>query len=103
MYSITETGIRIKTLRKARKYTQAELSEIIGCSESNLQKIERGKSSGSLELLCVISEFFNVSLDYLINGVVWDSNDKVELKRIFNGISAEQVELGYKLLMALLE
>jgi transcriptional regulator with XRE-family HTH domain len=62
-------GNRIKDLRKQKKLNQTELGEIIGVSLNTLYSIETGKSDISSEALLKLSDFFEVSTDYLLKGI----------------------------------
>lgn len=43
-----EFGVLIKSIRKGKKISQMELSNITGISQSNISKIEAGKYNSSL-------------------------------------------------------
>ena len=64
-------GERLRRLRKSRDITQSDLAEYIGVVPSAVGKYERlGDSYPSVEALIKISEYFDVSIDYLLKGVV---------------------------------
>lgn len=54
-------------LRKYNKLTQEELAEKIGVSRQAIAKWESGDTLPDLERSCQIANFFNVSLDELVN------------------------------------
>ncbi|MBH7795668.1 helix-turn-helix domain-containing protein [Clostridioides difficile] len=58
--------IRLKELRKKKELTQAELSKLLNCSLSKIAMLETSKREPVKEDLLRISEFFNVSVDYLL-------------------------------------
>lgn len=62
-------SLRIKDLRKDKKLTQKEFSDIIGVDNSQLSKIERGQLHPTIEQIMEISSNFNISTDYLIKGI----------------------------------
>ena len=62
-------GKRIKALRDQKGLTQEQLAEALHISDVHLRRLEAGRSTGSVELVVEISEFFDVSLDYLLLGV----------------------------------
>jgi len=63
-------GERLRRLRKGLDITQGELATQIGVVPSAVSKIERlADAYPSVEVLLKISEFFNVSTDYLLKGV----------------------------------
>ena len=51
-------------LRKARKWTQAELAEKINYSDKSVSKWERGEALPDLKVLKQMADLFEVSLDY---------------------------------------
>lgn len=63
-------GQRLKRLRKDRDVTQAMLAQHIGVVPSAIGKYECIPDSyPSVEALVKISEFFDVSIDYLLKGI----------------------------------
>ena len=61
-------------LRKENHLTQKELSEKLNYSDKVISKWERGESTPNIEALQALSDFYNVSIDQLING----NNEKNE-------------------------
>ncbi|MCU5656434.1 helix-turn-helix transcriptional regulator [Bacillus mycoides] len=59
-------SIRVKTLRKERKWSQRELGEKVDVSESFISKVESGKKQPSREVTAKIAEVLNVTTDYLL-------------------------------------
>ncbi|MED1303679.1 transcriptional regulator [[Bacillus thuringiensis] serovar konkukian] len=59
-------SIRIKELRKERKWSQKELGEKVEVSESFVSKVESGKKQPSREVTTKIAEVLNVTTDYLL-------------------------------------
>ena len=59
-------GKRIRTLRKAKKWTQACLAEKAGIEPSNLSHIERAATKLSLPTLVRIANALEVTLDELV-------------------------------------
>ena len=57
---------RIKELRLEKELKQVELAQIIGMSQSSLSGYESGKIEPDQETLIRLSEFFDVSIDYLL-------------------------------------
>lgn len=76
---------KIYTLRRKNGLSQEQLAEIIGVSRQAISKWEGGLSVPDSEKLIAISEYFNVTLDYLLKE---DANyvQKTEQK-IVNGQS----------------
>ncbi len=79
-------GGRIKQLRQSKSITQKELSEMLYKSESTVRMWELGKSEPDLEMLKKIANFFNVSVDYLLNdGLVTKRGVKIP---VFGNVAA---------------
>lgn len=62
-------GSRIKNLRKNKNLSQTELARLMGLTSGAMSAIEVGKNNPTAELLINLSDFFNVSTDYLLKGV----------------------------------
>ena len=58
----------LKTIRKERKLNQLKVALDLNISREALSHYENGKREPSLAMLNKLSEYFNVSIDYLING-----------------------------------
>ena len=57
---------RLKQLRTENHLTQAQLAEILGIAKTTLAAYEQGKSEPNIELLIRMSNYFCVTVDYLI-------------------------------------
>lgn len=69
MYTLQEQiGMRLSELRKAHHMTQEQFAEALDISVKHCSHVERGVSCLSLEKLIEVSELYNISLDYIING-----------------------------------
>lgn len=60
-------GESIRRLRKESGYTQEQLAEALGVSVSAVHKWESGKATPELEMLVDIAEFFETSVDAMLN------------------------------------
>lgn len=58
--------IRIKELRLEKKMTQAELAKILGVNQTAVGKYERGDLQPNNNILCMLADIFDVSVDYLL-------------------------------------
>jgi transcriptional regulator with XRE-family HTH domain len=54
-------GRKVRALRKARSWSQAELAEQLGLTQVHLSRIENGQSSLSAEQFILVLKLFNVS------------------------------------------
>lgn len=69
-YDMIRSGVCIQQLRIRQRYTQEEFAKMLSIDRSYLSRIESGKKGCSVDLLVQLSEFFNVSIDYLVTGEV---------------------------------
>lgn len=60
--------IGLKKLRKQRKYSQLKVAMDLDISREALSYYENGKRNPDLQMLRRLSEYFNVSIDFIING-----------------------------------
>ena len=58
----------LRELRKKKGYSQLKVAMDLNISREALSYYENGKRSPDLEMLVKMSEYFNVSIDYLITG-----------------------------------
>lgn len=63
-------GRRLKETRKEHGFTQEQLAEILHIGAAHLGNIELGKRGISIDLLMDISEVLNVSIDFLLCGMI---------------------------------
>ncbi|MFL8675858.1 helix-turn-helix domain-containing protein [Clostridioides sp. GD02404] len=87
-------GKVIQTLRKERNLTQEQLAKFIGVSTPAVSKWESGNSYPDIELLPLLADFFNVSIDKLMNYKIDLSEEEVmkiyqELEAVFAGIEID--------------
>lgn len=55
-------------IRKKKKYNQLKVAMDLNISRESLSYYENGKRSPDIDMLRRLSAYFNVSIDYLING-----------------------------------
>ena len=60
--------IGLKLIRKARGLNQLKVALDLNISREALSHYENGKRSPDVQMLRRLSEYFNVSIDFLING-----------------------------------
>ena len=65
-----ELGKRIKENRELKSMSQDDLANYLKVSRQSVSKWESGKNYPSLDILVVMSDYFNVSLDDFIKGDV---------------------------------
>lgn len=58
----------LKIIRKQRNLNQQKVAMDLNISREALSQYENGKREPSLQMLRKLSAYYNVSIDYLING-----------------------------------
>lgn len=66
---------RIKQLRKKKGISQSELAEVIGVKNNTVSTWERGTRKPDFEALNLLSDYFEVSFEYILG-----SSDKEETR-----------------------
>lgn len=57
---------RLKEIRIGKGLTQRQVAESIGITEQSFQRYERGTVKPGLDILVALSNFFDVTIDYLV-------------------------------------
>lgn len=60
--------VGLKIIRKQKKYSQLKVAMDLSVSREALSHYENGKRSPDLQMLRLLSEYFNISIDFLVNG-----------------------------------
>lgn len=68
----------IKELRKSKNLTQMELAKIIGIDQTAVSKWELNKALPDMGTAIKLSEYFDVSLDYLLGKSIFFYPDSVK-------------------------
>ena len=84
-------GIRLKSLRIEKGYTQKQLADRVGLAISAISSYESGNRYPTYEVMVKFSKIFHVSTDYLL-GV--DNSVKIDL----SGLDSESMEIIYRLI-----
>ena len=80
-------GKNLKELRMKNGYTQEQVSDYLGITQSNLSKIENGERNFNMTLLDKLCLLYNCSAEYLLgetdsyekSGIAFRSDEKVDL------------------------
>jgi transcriptional regulator with XRE-family HTH domain len=56
---------RLSALRKCKGINQSQLAESAGVTFHQVSKMEKAQRAASIEVLCALADYFDVSLDYL--------------------------------------
>ncbi len=58
---------RIRDLREDRDLNQTEVAKILGMSQTGYSKYETGENDIPTDILIKLADFYDVSVDYLLN------------------------------------
>ena len=87
-------GLRIRTLRKARKMTQQQLADVTQVSRIYIQALESNRRSPSMKLLHRLSEQLGVETSALLEEFPRDTGGRLQLEELFAG--PEPMEIWYR-------
>ena len=62
----------LKEIRRSKRLNQLKVATDLNISRESISYYENGKREPSLDLLVKMSEYFNVSINYLITGKEFD-------------------------------
>ena len=87
---------RIQNLRKTKGISQEELADNIGVSRQAVSKWESEQSTPDVEKIILLSEYFEVTTDYLLKGVepVGEKEKKSDITFICNTVATALNLLG---------
>ena len=102
-------GERLYELRKNKNISQEELAELLDVSRQSISKWENDKAYPEMTRLLFMSEYFDVSLDYLMRGADSDesNNDLTvgykaqNMLRVWNNFISNLSDKQRKLMMLL--
>lgn len=60
-----EVSDRLRLLRESLKLPQTKIAEMVGTTQSSINRYENGQSSPPLKLLLWYADYFDVSMDYI--------------------------------------
>ena len=77
-------GPRLKEMRRSMKLPQWKMAEILGVSQSSIDRYERNTARPTIENFLVYADYFDVSLDYIFGrcdepqGKLYEHRPRVE-------------------------
>ena len=84
---------RLVSLRKEKKLTQYDLAELLGFSRGQIGNYEQGTREPDQNTLLKISDFFNVSVDYLLGKT--DVKNYLEDPNVTIALHSDETSLDY--------
>ncbi len=71
--------MNLKELREKSRISQKELADYLGISQNAVSLYEIGKREPNIKTLIKLSDYFNVSVDYLL-GHIYSTNGKTDIQ-----------------------
>ena len=62
-------------IRKKKGYSQLKVAMDLNISREALSYYENGKRNPDLQMLRILSQYFNVSIDFLVNGCEFEKRN----------------------------
>lgn len=72
---------KLYLLREEKKISQNELAEILDVSRQAISRWEVGRTKPDTNHLIAISQYFNVSMDYLVNDDINEKNEEICIQK----------------------
>lgn len=66
MFQLNKFAERLRGLRNDKNVSQGEIAQLLGVSRTQVSDMENGKSGTTLERLVFLSEYYQVSTDYIL-------------------------------------
>lgn len=66
MFNKNLLGLRLRILRDKLNLKQEDVADKLGCHQGAISNLERGAKAPSIDMLLSLSQFFDVSVDYLL-------------------------------------
>ncbi|MCD7949739.1 MAG: helix-turn-helix domain-containing protein [Erysipelotrichaceae bacterium] len=82
---------RIQTLRKAKGISQEELADKIGVSRQAVSKWESEQSSPDMEKIILLSDYFDITTDYLLKGIESTNDKEDEINAMIFSVAATAI------------
>ena len=99
-------GRNLERIRKDHKVSQTKLGEYLGLTQQMISSYEKGISSPNVDLLCKIADYFEVSIDSLVDHVVKTpdaQSPESRLLRYFGKLTEKDKEKSILIIQTFLE
>ena len=84
----------LRTLRKRNDISQEQLAAILKVSQQTVSAWETDTAEPDIRSLCVLADYFGVSVDYLVGHATPEPEDiDAQMKKLLNSLTPEQVSL----------
>lgn len=83
--------IKLRDLRKKYNLSQSDLAKILNLSQNAISRYEKGEADPDLETLKKISQFFKVSIDYLLDNEIKNNLDQISITQLLESKEKEEL------------
>lgn len=84
-------GSILKSLREKKGLTQAELAQHLGTTQQSIGRYERNDREAGYEFLIKTSDFFTVSIDYLLGHKTQNDNEVYKIQKTLEVVSPDNI------------
>ncbi len=95
-YDLEKTASIIKDLRRKRKKVQEEVACEMGINIKTYQAAEQGSRGVKIDTLCIMADYYDVTLDYLITG---NHSSKSKWDSLVVSVSPDKQEQIYNIVL----
>ena len=106
MFNNNSFGDRLKELRKSKKLTQVQVSELIDVQQGTYSRWENGTLEPNLEAVVKLAKLFDTTTDYLLGKTIYSTLDvvphpitRIDLKKLKGFNKTELDDLKFAIVM----
>ena len=92
-----QLGMRLRALREGIGLSQSKFADVIGSTQSSINRYENGQATPTVDLLRKYADYFDVSMDY-----IFDANNP-ELRKFVEMCFDPESPMNEKLKEAMLK
>ena len=107
MFNNNSFGDRLKQLRKSKKLTQVQVSEMIDVQQGTYSRWENGTLEPNLEAVVKLAKLFDTTTDYLLGKTIYSTLDavphpitRIDLKKLKAFNKTELDDLKFAIVMS---
>ena len=85
-----QLGMRLRALREGIGLSQSKFADVIGSTQSSINRYENGQATPTVELLRKYADYFDVSMDYIFarcddpHGKLYETKPPVDANTFLN-------------------
>lgn len=95
---MSHLGKRLHALREKNGLKQNELASILHISCSSISAYERGERAPNLDIILALSEYFDVTTDYLLGKTSYSQSPSILTEKVSDGTPIGEIVIALKAL-----